>query len=268
MQLSYDSNPAAAFAGLRADTGFGDIISALACTRQLSQVVVTTEANSEDFTITINGTAFTFASDTAATKTEIRDGLKALIDAGSEPVSTESVSTDTLLIESTDYDEGFTITVTDGATGVLTLTELVAQEQSIEFGKVVVVDERADADVNTGKLDACRLPRLNADITGGKVLGIALADTSMVTRADEPQGGYSAGQVVSIMRRGRIWVEVEDVASVARGGSVYVRSTASGSEELGAIRAADDGGDTDPLTGAIFTGQVSGDLAVVELNLP
>ena len=63
---------------------------------------------------------------------------------------------------------------------------------------------------------------------------------------------------------------VEDVASVAKGGSVFVRHIATGSESLGAIRAVDDGADTDaiPNGAAAFTGQVSGNLAVVEWNLP
>lgn len=267
-QTSYSENPSAAFAGLRADTGFGDVVSAICGTRQLAQVVVTTAADSEDFTITINGTDFVYTSDTTATKAEISAGLKTLIDAGSEPVLVEDDEVDTLLIESTDHDTGFTITVTDETTGVLTLTELVAQEQAIAFGRVVCLDERVATDPNTGKAEGCRLPRLATDITGGKVFGISLADTSKVTRTTAPLGGYSPGEAVPILRRGRIWVEVEDVGSVARGGSVYVRHVATGSEELGAIRAADDGSDTDPLTGAVFTGQVSGSLAVVELNLP
>lgn len=270
MQLTYNANPSAAFPGLIADTSFRDVISAICGTRQLAQIVVTTAADSEDFTVTINGTDFVYSSDTDGTKTEIRDGLKALIDAGSEPVTTESVSTDTLLVESSDHDTGFTITVTDETTGVLTLTELVAQEQAIGFGRVVVLDERLDVDPLTGKDEGCRLPRLATDITGGKTLGVAIADTSLVTRTSSPQGGYDPGAAVPVLRRGRIWMEVEDVASVARGGAVYVRHAASGSEELGAIRATDDSADTDPIPNgaAQFTGQVSGNYAVVEWNLP
>lgn len=272
MQLSYSETPAEAFAGKLADCSFHDIISAVCATRQLAQVVVTTAANEEDFTVTINGTDFTYTSDTSGTKAEITAGLKALIDAGSEPVLVEDDEVDTLLIESTDHDTGFTITVTDETTGVLTLTELVAQEQSIEFGKVVVEDERVSVDANTGKISGCRLPRQSADVTGGKILGVAIADTSRVTRTTEPYGGYGAGEAIPVLRKGRIWMEVEDVATVAKGGVVYVRSTATGSEELGAIRAADDSSDTDPVANgaAEFTGQkISAlDLAVVEWNLP
>lgn len=47
-----------------------------------SCTVTAVAANSKDFVITIDGVAFTYASDTDATATEIRDGLQALIIAG------------------------------------------------------------------------------------------------------------------------------------------------------------------------------------------
>lgn len=265
MQLSYNESPANAYPGLIADAGVRDVISKVACSRQLEQVVVTTEANSENFTITINGTAYTYASDTAATKAEITAGLKALIDAGGEPVEVTDDLTDTLLIESTDHDAGFTISVSDGATGVLTLTSLVSQEQAVPFGTWVCYDER----VGVG---ACRLPRVSGDVTNRKLWGIAIADASKVTRSSSPEGGYSAGQTVPIIKKGRVWVTVEDVNTVAPGGLVYVRFVASGSEQLGASRAADDGSDTDPVpnAAAVFTGKVdvANNLAEIDLNLP
>lgn len=270
MQTSYSQVPSPAYAGMLANAGFKDIITAIASTRQLEQVVVTTAADEEDFTVTINGTDFTYTSDTSGTKAEITAGLKALIDAGSEPVLVEDDEVDTLLIESTDHDLGFTISVADETTGVLTLTQLVAQEQAIGFGKFVVLDSRVAVDPHTGRDNACRLPRLAADITGLQSLGFALADITKVTRTTDPYGGYSAGEAVAVVRKGPVWVEVEDVANVAKGGAVYVRHAATGSEELGAVRATDDSADTDPLPNgaAQFTGQVSGSLAVVELNLP
>lgn len=270
-QTSYSDNPAPAFAGMRADTGFGDVITAIAATRQLEQIVVDAATNAGVYEAVINGTPYEFTADGSATVTEIRDGLKALIDAGSEPVSTESVSTDTLLIESTDHDLGFTMAIGGANVADLTLTQLVAQEAAIAFGAVVVEDERVAADAATGKSEGCRLPRLVADITGRKVLGVALADTSKVTRDATPQAGYSAGEAVPVLTKGRIWMAVEDVAAVAKGGLVYVRHVATGSEVLGAIRAADDGTDTDPIpnAAATFTGQKNTalGLAVVQWNL-
>ena len=63
-------------------------------------------------------------------------------------------------------------------------------------------------------------------------------------------------------------METGEVSSVARGGSVYVRYSASGTEELGTFRTDADTSDAAVLPGAKFTGQTSGDLAVVELNQP
>lgn len=265
MQLSYSEQPANAFAGLISDAGVRDVISKIAATRQLEKVVVTTAANSEIFTITINGNAYAYTSDSSGTKTEITAGLKALIDAGGEGVTVTDDTTDTLTIESDSFDDGFTITVTNPATGVLTLTHLVAQEDPIGFGKVVCYDER----VGVG---ACRLPRVAADVTSRYLWGVAIADASKLTRTSSPQGGYSAGQSVPILKKGRIWMAVEDVASVVPGGLVYVRYVATAPEELGAIRAADDGSDTDPVANAaaVFTGKkiTALGLAEVEWNLP
>lgn len=272
MQTSYNELPNAAFAGLVLDTGFKDIISRIAASRQLEQVVVTTAANAEIFTVTINGNAYAYTSDASATKAEISAGLKALIDAGSEDVTVTDDLTDTLLIESNDHDNGFTISVTNPATGVLTLTQLVAQEQSIAFGMVVVEDERVDVDANTGKVEGCRLPRLATDFSGRKVFGVAVADTSKITRGTTPYGGYSAGEALPVLTRGRIWMPVEDVATVAKGGLVYVRHVATGTENLGGIRAADDGSDTEVMDAqqCQFTGQkvTALNLAVVEWNMP
>lgn len=271
MQLTMNENPSAAFAGLVADSGAKDIITGVACSRQLEQVVVTTADNAVAFTITINGNAYAFTSDGSGTKPEISAGLKALIDAGSEGVTVTDDETDTLLIESDSYDAGFTISVAAAGSGVLTLTQLVGQEQNVPFGVVVVADERVAAEAS-GRLPAVRLPRLATDFSGYKIRGVALADTSRVTLAASPYGGFAAGDALPVLRKGRVWMAVEDIATVAEGGLVYVRHIASASEQLGAIRAADDGGDTEVLTysQARFTGQKNTALAiaVVEWDLP
>jgi hypothetical protein len=272
MQTAYNTNPSVAYAGMPYDSGVKDIISRIAATRQLEEIVVDSATNSATYQAIINGTTFEYTADGTATVTEIRDGLKAEIDAGAEPVSTESVSTNTLLIESDSYTTSFTITL--GGTGVadMTLTALVPQGQPVPFGAVVVEDERVEADSLSGKREGCRLPRLATDFSNRKMLGVAMADTSMVTNSSEPYGGYEANETVPVLRRGRIWMEVEDIANVAVGGLVYVRHVATGTEKLGAIRAADDGSDTEVLDAqqAQFTGQknTSLNLAVVEWNMP
>jgi len=280
MQIAYNAIPNEAFAGMLYDSSLvRDIITRINAAKQLWQVVVTTADDSKIFTVTINGTAYAFTSDASATKAEISAGLKALIDAGSSDVTVVDDLTDTLYIENNSYDTEKVLTVSATGSGVLTATELIDHDDSIQFGAVVVDDPiavsglvGAVADPYTGKRDTCRLPRLATDFSGRKVLGVAIADTSLVTRSTDPFGGYNAGEAVPILRKGRVWMYVEDVASVATGGLVYVRHVATGTERLGNIRAADDGADTEVLDAqqAQFTGQkiTSLNLAVVEWNLP
>lgn len=272
MQTSHDNNPPVAIAGMFADSGLRDVISRVNAAKQLYSVVVTTAANSEIFTVTIDGTDYAYTSDESATKAEISAGLKALIDAGDDDVTVTDDLVDTLTIENNSFDTEITVAITNPATGVLTLTELVDHEDAIQFGAVVVNDDQQTADALDGSLLQCRLPRLATDFSGRHVLGVAMADVSKITRSSAPYGGYSAGESVPILRKGRIWMSVEDVASVAEGGLVYVRHVATGTESLGAIRAADDGSDTEVLDAqqAKFTGQkiTASSLAVVEWNLP
>lgn len=276
MQTSHSQLPNQAIAGMFADSGLQDVISRVNAAQQLYSVVVTTEYNSQTFRVTIDGTNYDYTSDSTATKAEIAAGLKALIDAGDDAVTTELFTTseanDSFYIENDSFETEVTVTITNPANGVLTLTELVDHEDSIQFGAVVVDDDRQTADSLTGKLAQCRLPRLATDFSSRHVLGVAMADISKVTRLSAPYGGFSAGDSVPILRKGRIWMSVEDVSSVVQGGLVYVRHVASGSELLGAIRAVDDGSDTEVLDAqqAQFTGQVisSLSLAVVEWNLP
>jgi hypothetical protein len=276
MQTSFSSTPPVAIAGMFADSGPKDMISRVNAAKQLYSVVVTTEYNSQIFTVTIDGTAYAYTADDSATKKEIADGLKALIEAGDDDVTVTSFTTseadDSLYIENNSFETEITVTITNPANGVLTLTELVDHEDAIQFGAVVVNDDRQTADALDGALLQCRLPRLATDFSSRHVLGVALADVSKVTRSTAPYGGYSPGESVPIMRKGRIWMSVEDVASVGEGGLVYVRHIASGTEQLGAIRAVDDGADTEALDAqqAKFTGQkiTASSLAVVEWNLP
>jgi uncharacterized phage protein gp47/JayE len=79
-------------------------------TRSLALEVEISVANVLDtqlYTITINGTPFTFTSDGTATAAEIIAGLKADIDGGSEPVITSLIGTEVLKIITSDYDDTF-----------------------------------------------------------------------------------------------------------------------------------------------------------------
>ena len=67
-------------------------------------VIITEVADSVDYVVDIGPSTFTHPSGAGATNTSIRDGLIALIDAGSEPVSVESDGDDRLLISFDDPD--------------------------------------------------------------------------------------------------------------------------------------------------------------------
>lgn len=276
MQTSHNSLPQIAIAGMVADSGLQDVVSRTNAAQQLYSVVVTTAANAEIFTVTIDGTAYAFTSDGSGSKKEISDGLKALIEAGTAAVTCTTFTTagadDSFYIENDSFDTEVVVSVTNPATGVLTLAELVDHEDSIQFGAVVVESDQVLIDPVTGLRGACRLPRLATDFSSRHVLGVALADVSKEVRTSAPYGGFSAGETVPIVRKGRVWMSVEDISSVGQGGLVYVRHIATGTESLGAIRAADDGSDTEVLAynQAQFTGQKdsTNSLAVVEWNLP
>ena len=60
---------------------------------QVDEVTVATVANSTDYTVTINGTAFTYTSSTNATSGEIVSGLISAINGGSEPVTASGTTT-------------------------------------------------------------------------------------------------------------------------------------------------------------------------------
>jgi hypothetical protein len=78
---------------------------------------------------------------------------------------------------------------------------------------------------------------------------------------------YSAGEVASLVRQGRVWVSSED--AVSEGGPVYVRMTATGDESVGALRGTPDSTDCALLRGARWASTTSAaGLALVELNLP
>ena len=78
---------------------------------------------------------------------------------------------------------------------------------------------------------------------------------------------YAAGEVASLLRRGRIWVSAEE--AVTEGGPVYVRMTATGDESVGAFRTTPDSTDCALLRRARWASTTSAaGLALLELNLP
>lgn len=159
--------------------------------------------------------------------------------------------------------EGYTYTTSATSTGsALTKTAVqAAAGVNIPLGVVVV---RGGAD------DTAVVP--GAAAADDDFLGIVIRNEE----SEYNPGNYggvggddviSAGGVLSVLRQGRAVVEVED--AVTAGGDVFVRTTATGSEQAGAIRSDADGGDAIAMTGARFhTSAGAGGLAVVTINRP
>ena len=102
--------------------GVDEVRRSIDLTRARDIKVTPLAQNSTRYTVTINGTAFLYDSDASATVAEITAGLKAVIDLGSEPVSTVDNSTDLDILG--DFEtvnptirELFTMVVTDDFDG-------------------------------------------------------------------------------------------------------------------------------------------------------
>ena len=89
----------------------------------------------------------------------------------------------------------------------------------------------------------------------------------LVLHQNVADGVIAAGLAVSILRKGRAFVKVEE--AVVKGDPVFVRAVATGGEIAGAFRKSQDGTDCIAVTNAEFASSAAaGALAIVDLNLP
>lgn len=125
----------------------------------------------------------------------------------------------------------------------------------ITFGRAVA---KVSADEN-----GCELP----DSSGADIVGISVRDT--VVEKDEASipDAYPVDSAVCVLRRGRIYVEVEE--DVTPDDDVYVRYSANGGNtQLGIFRTDADGSHALQITKARYmTSASAGGLAVVDINL-
>jgi hypothetical protein len=242
-QLSVKSKQDKGFPGLIDGLHAADIISRINNSKQTITTVIV--AADLETTITINGVAFTVnVGGGARTKTQLRDDLIAEINAGSEPVTAFINDADELYIESDTSGLAFTYADTTNVSS----SDLILNETGVEFGKVVVQDdEQADS-----REILAHLPRVLTDITNVfKVLGVA-AHQHTVEQAKPTSGnvGYPPQSEMSIMKKGRIWVETE--VPVTSLDTPYVRCIAGANEKRGAIRNDADGTDAAALPNSRF----------------
>jgi len=258
MQDSANESMAIGVPGQLADISNSVIDTYINNTPQLDLITVT--AANLATTLTITDTAFAVNVGAAVlTVAAIGALLVAAVNAGAEPVTATDLEDGTFWVQADAPGTAFTSTGTTNCT----VTNTVINETSIPFGVVVVQDTW------TGKDNLAHLPSLTAEITTVNVpLGITVhsqAFEQALLNADNE--GYPHQSAMSICRRGRVYVEVEDAVTV--GGQVFVRFSAGATEQLGAMRSDADTADAVALPYARFkTSAAAGGIAIVELNLP
>jgi hypothetical protein len=123
-------------------------------------------------------------------------------------------------------------------------------------------------------INICQLPQASTDVTDiTKGWGVAVSSQTLEHSVVgvNPSGfsQYPDDASVSVMRRGRVWVDTE--GSWAAGDPVYVRFATNASQTgLGAFRNAADASNAVQLAGAtwINTGNAAnGDIGIIEFDL-
>ena len=247
--------------GQIADIAPHDVISRINNAKQLELVTVATAENDVTYTATINGVAHDFLADGSATKTEISAGLVAAIIAGDEPVTPVDL-VETFTIQADVAGTAFTLAVSDDGAGTdLTIFTQITNQQEVTFGKFVVQDPDGD--------QKCHLPFTAAQITGLTSLGFAAhnqAHEQARNSANNP--GYEFQSEITILNKGRIYVEMEDAFTPAD--AVYIRFvTGAGGSALGAARTDADTASAALLGSAVIRNAGSaGDLAIIDINKP
>lgn len=133
-------------------------------------------------------------------------------------------------------------------------TRSLEAAETITVGKFVVVTA---TDAST-----CELPDATGEVTGGRMVGVALRPASGAT-------SYSAGETVTIGTNGEFWVVGEDTG-INAGDNVFVRFADAGTYGLGSARSDADTSDAVGAPNAVFTSDVgtAGDLCKVWINGP
>jgi hypothetical protein len=131
------------------------------------------------------------------------------------------------------------------------LTRVVEDAAGIPPG-VAVVKGTSDAQV--------KVPTATGQVTGGTLIGVT------VYLAMRSPGVYERYAQVPVMRKGRIWVQVEE--AVVEGDAVFVRFAAGTGTQLGAFRKTADTATAVALPGARFlTSASASGFAQVDLTL-
>lgn len=157
----------------------------------------------------------------------------------------------------------YTVNMAAAAAGLIAdmfekdVMSFITPSDSIPFGLAVARNSTDDYN--------CKLPAASGD----DLIGIALSTMAKEIPLGAPVQTvqYVAGDAVSVMREGRVWVLVEE--TVLPGSPVFVRFTAgAGGSQKGAFRASADSASAVAWTKAKYlTNAVAGALALVEVRM-
>jgi len=228
MQTSVLDNMAVGLPGQLADIGYNEIDTFTNGSMQLDEITIT--AANLLTTLTIDGTAVTVnAAAAVLTTAQISALMVIAVNAADLGVTAVVGSTTAKLYVRADvHGTGFTAVGTTNCS----VTHLVLNEATIPFGVLVV------RDTFSGQVKSAHLPSLTAEITTlGTCLGVTVhshANEQAILNASNP--GYAANSAMSVLMKGRVYVQVESAVTV--GGIPFVRFSADTSvgEQLGAFR--------------------------------
>jgi len=215
------------------------------------ETVVITQASGSYATFTVVDTTNCSVAQTTVTKATIISNLATVINAN-ETTVTATANTTNLELTS---DVGTAMTVV-GTTNA-TVSERTGASSTIGYGLLVSIDNDFPG--------RAHLPTAAADITtAASVAGITVRSNVV---ENEDSEGYQVYDEMECLSQGVIYVEVEAAVDVSD--SVYVRHTASGTEQRGAFRGDADTADASILPGARFLeAGTAGQIVPVEINLP
>lgn len=256
IQSQFDLVHPIGFPGMIADMTPIQVMSSVFVNIQVVSIAVTA-VNSAVYTVTINGTTYSYTADGSATTGEITVGLAAAINAGTVPVTASG--TDTPLILTSDTAQVFTYSVGSN----LVATQTTDGDAVIPIGRFV----RMNVDALTSD-QAVRLPTASGDVTGFAGKGVVLADNyAKIARTDASGNpSHRARTMIPVMRKGHVYVIVEE--AVTEGQQAFVRYAAGGLG-LGSFRASTGTSEAAALPAAVYIRSASANgLAVLELNLP
>lgn len=135
----------------------------------------------------------------------------------------------------------------------------IASEHEIEFGRFVSAHNDEEREI--------RPPSAAGDITDIKLARGVAVKTHAIMSSDSGQPKYPLKSAVSVLRKGRIWVRVEN--AVTTQSIPHVRHTANGGDTVrGAISGGSGTGKSQfPGNAKFLKGADAGGLAVLEFDL-